>query len=77
MYLTAMTLESQNVFNSYDTLNQAIHPKVVGPLFSFRGVVGGSSGFWWDWVWDLLDLGPGTKAPRSGALICLPCWWCG
>ena len=29
--------ESQKVFNSYDTLNQAIKRKAVGPLF-FKGV---------------------------------------
>lgn len=30
-------MDVQQVFNSYDSLNQAIQPEVVGPLFIKRG----------------------------------------
>ena len=30
-------VDDENVFNSYNSVNQALNQKVVGPLFVFRG----------------------------------------
>ena len=49
------------------TLNQAIQPKVVGPLFRFRGL-GGGSRFVVGWELGPLE-GDAPDEPRSGSSV--------
>ena len=59
-------MDVQQVFTGYDSLNQAINSKFLGPLFK-KGVMGSSMYLLWDWVWDLYEM----HAPQGRATWCM------